>query len=70
MKQKQANADALRATIAKKVIRAPFAGRLGIRQAIVPMSDDPVRSMVDTDEGELPFQDYFVRRRCARGTFA
>lgn len=32
MKQKQANADAVRAAIAKKVIRAPFAGKLGIRQ--------------------------------------
>ncbi len=32
LKQKQANADAVRATIAKKVIRAPFAGKLGIRQ--------------------------------------
>jgi LPPG:FO 2-phospho-L-lactate transferase len=45
-------------------VTADFATRLGIRQAIVPMSDDPVRSMVDTDEGELPFQDYFVRRQC------
>lgn len=32
LKQAQANADNLRATIAKKTIRAPFAGRLGIRQ--------------------------------------
>ena len=32
MKQTQANADAIRATIEKKTIRAPFAGRLGIRQ--------------------------------------
>ena len=32
VKQFVANADNLRATIAKKVIRAPFAGRLGIRQ--------------------------------------
>ena len=31
MKQTQANADAIRATIEKKTIRAPFAGRLGIR---------------------------------------
>jgi membrane fusion protein (multidrug efflux system) len=31
LKQNQANADAIRATIAKKTIRAPFAGRLGIR---------------------------------------
>lgn len=35
LKQKQANADAVRATIAKKVIRAPFAGKLGIRQVNV-----------------------------------
>ena len=32
MKQTEANADAIRATIAKKTIRAPFAGQLGIRQ--------------------------------------
>jgi len=38
--------------------------RLGIAPAIVPMSDQPVRTTVDTDEGELPFQDYFVRRKC------
>ena len=31
LKQNQANADAIRAVIAKKNIRAPFAGRLGIR---------------------------------------
>jgi membrane fusion protein (multidrug efflux system) len=31
LKQNQANADATRAIIAKKTIRAPFAGRLGIR---------------------------------------
>jgi len=32
LKQYVANADNVRATVAKKVIRAPFAGRLGIRQ--------------------------------------
>jgi len=32
LKQNQANADNVRAIIAKKTIRAPFAGRLGIRQ--------------------------------------
>jgi membrane fusion protein, multidrug efflux system len=31
LKQNQANADAIRATIEKKIIRAPFAGRLGLR---------------------------------------
>ncbi|AMN46555.1 2-phospho-L-lactate transferase [Steroidobacter denitrificans] len=45
-------------------ITSDFAHRLGIRHRIVPMSDDPVRTMVDTDAGRLAFQDYFVRRRC------
>ncbi len=39
--------------------------RFGVRHAIVPMSDDPVRTMLDTDQGRLEFQDYFVRRRAA-----
>ena len=43
---------------------AELARRRGVAQKIVPMSDDPVRSIVRTDEGELAFQDYFVRRRC------
>ncbi len=33
---------------------------LGVRQAILPMTDDPVRTIVHTDEGPLPFQEYFV----------
>ena len=37
---------------------------LGIRHRIVPMSDAPVRTIVETEEGELPFQDYFVRLKC------
>ena len=36
---------------------------LGVRARILPMSDDPVRTMVVTPEGTLPFQEYFVRRR-------
>ncbi len=38
--------------------------RLGIAHTIVPMSDDPVRTIALTDEGELAFQDYFVRLAC------
>lgn len=37
---------------------------LGIRAGLLPMSDQPVRTMVQTDEGVLPFQRYFVQRRC------
>ena len=37
---------------------------LGIGPAIVPMSGDRIRTMIETDDGVLAFQDYFVRRRC------
>jgi len=38
---------------------------LGVAHAVAPMSDQPVRTIVHSDEGELPFQEYFVRRQCA-----
>lgn len=38
--------------------------RLGIQHTIAPMTDDPVRTMVDTSEGLLAFQEYFVHRHC------
>ena len=38
--------------------------RLGIRARIVPMSDDPVPTVVETEDGPLAFQHYFVRERC------
>lgn len=41
-----------------------LAARLGVRTAMVPMSDDPVRTNVTTNLGELAFQDWFVRLRC------
>ena len=34
---------------------------LGARSRILPMTDDPVRTRVRTDDGWLDFQDYFVR---------
>jgi LPPG:FO 2-phospho-L-lactate transferase len=44
---------------------ADFARSFGISAAVLPMSDDPVRTIVVTDEGALPFQKYFVGLRCA-----
>ena len=38
--------------------------KLQIAPAILPMSDDPVRTKLDTSEGCLAFQDYFVARKC------
>jgi membrane fusion protein (multidrug efflux system) len=45
-KQDAANADVIRATIEKKTIRAPFAGRLGIWQVNVGASVDARRALV------------------------
>jgi LPPG:FO 2-phospho-L-lactate transferase len=41
-----------------------FRTRLGIASRILPMTDERVETRVDTDAGDLAFQDYFVRRRC------
>jgi LPPG:FO 2-phospho-L-lactate transferase len=38
--------------------------RLGIRCTLLPMSENPVRTMVQTAAGELPFQEYFVHQEC------
>ncbi len=45
-------------------ITADFAARWGIAATVLPMSDDPVATILDTDEGVLEFQRYFVERRC------
>jgi len=45
-------------------ITADICARLGIGAAIIPMSDDPVRTIVETAKGPLPFQHYFVREQC------
>ena len=37
---------------------------LGIEHTIAPMSDDPVATIVHSDQGDLAFQHYFVRDRC------
>ncbi|HSA81173.1 MAG TPA: 2-phospho-L-lactate transferase [Geminicoccaceae bacterium] len=42
-----------------------FRMRLGVHARLVPMCDEPIRTMVLTEEGLLPFQRYFVERRCA-----
>jgi LPPG:FO 2-phospho-L-lactate transferase len=41
-----------------------FCAVWGIKATILPMTDSPVRTMVDTNEGELAFQEYFVHKHC------
>ncbi|MBN9511249.1 MAG: 2-phospho-L-lactate transferase [Alphaproteobacteria bacterium] len=45
-------------------ITAELCTRLGVRPRVVPMSDDPVRTRLRTEEGWLDFQHYFVRLQC------
>jgi len=45
-------------------ITKEFCRAWGVEHTVLPMSDQPVRTIVDTDEGELAFQEYFVHRRC------
>jgi LPPG:FO 2-phospho-L-lactate transferase len=45
------------------VVTRKLCAHFSIDIAIVPMTDDPVRTQLDTTAGVLDFQDYFVRRR-------
>lgn len=45
-------------------ITARLTGEMGIRHAIVPMSDQPVSTQVLTEAGWLDFQQYFVAEQC------
>ena len=55
--------DLLRAGATLSEATADLARGLGLDAAVVPMSDDPVRTTVLTDEGRLAFQEYLVARR-------
>ena len=56
--------EALAAGQSLSEVTAMLTARMGIKHTIAPMTDHAVRSIVDTDEGALAFQDYFVRRQC------
>ena len=45
-------------------ITRDFCAAWGVQHTILPMSDQPVRTIVETEEGDLAFQEYFVHRRC------
>jgi LPPG:FO 2-phospho-L-lactate transferase len=53
----------VRAGDSLSAITDDFRQRFGIGPRILPMSDDPVRTKIGTDQGWLDFQDWFVRLR-------
>lgn len=54
----------LQAGIPLSAITWSFCQAWGVKVRILPMSNDPVRTIVRTKMGDLPFQDYFVRQHC------
>lgn len=46
-------------------ITTHFARAFDITATVVPMSNEPVRTTIETEEGWLAFQEYFVARRAA-----
>ncbi|HEY6335059.1 MAG TPA: 2-phospho-L-lactate transferase [Alphaproteobacteria bacterium] len=55
----------LRAGEALTEVMADFASRLRLRTTLLPMSDDPVRTLIRTEDCVLEFQRYFVQLRAA-----
>ena len=56
--------EALRRGAALSKVTSDLAACFGVKHAILPMSETPVRTVVKTPTGEMAFQDYFVRQRC------
>ncbi len=55
----------LKAGQALSRVTRDFCTAWAIHHTVLPMSDDPVRTMIETDaDGVLEFQEYFVHRRC------
>ena len=57
--------DRLRAGTRPTEVARALSVALGIAPTILPMTDQPVRTQVLTDDGWLEFQEYFVHRRQA-----
>jgi LPPG:FO 2-phospho-L-lactate transferase len=55
----------LRAGETLSSVMGEIARRVGVKAELLPMSDQPIRTVVHTSEGTLPFQHYFVKHACA-----
>ena len=55
--------ELLRRGMALSEVTAELTAQLGIVHRIVPMSNEPVRTTLETEAGTLSMQEYFVKRR-------
>ena len=53
----------LKQGLALSEVTAELCAALGVNHRIVPMSDQPVRTVLETSDGRLSMQEYFVRER-------
>ena len=56
-------AERLRAGEPLSAVTAHIAASWGLRCRLLPVTDDPLRTLLDTELGELDFQSYFVGHR-------
>jgi LPPG:FO 2-phospho-L-lactate transferase len=56
--------ERLRAGASLTEVTAELARALGVKSRILPMTDSYTPTMVQTDEGRMHLQEYFVDRRC------
>lgn len=54
----------LREGLPLSAVTRKFCGAWDVKPTVLAMSDQQVRTIVRTDQGDLPFQEYFVHRRC------
>lgn len=55
--------ERLRAGTPLSAVTHALTQAVGVGVHLLPMSDSPVATIIQTDQGELAFQEYFVRRR-------
>ena len=56
--------EALARGISLSEVTDQLCEKLNVEHSIIPMSDDKVATRVETDQGILAFQHYFVREQC------
>lgn len=64
LKHHQARQQLLKQGKSLSQVTQLLCNKMQIASNIIPMSDQPVRTMIKTDDGDLSFQHYFVREQC------
>jgi LPPG:FO 2-phospho-L-lactate transferase len=59
-----ARTELLRSGLTLSQVTSRIAQSMGVKATILPASDDPVRTKIETTEETLGFQEFFVRERC------